>query len=243
MAPRNSTLVIGDSDAASLSISTSSISSISASGISGTNDEKDSNNGKNSSNASTTLAKPNTSSSSRGSRKPKKNILNNFTAFYFYLLDHYPVLTKACTQATLSFFANIIAQKFVKKQAKLDWKTIFVFSATNFCSSPLIHFWYKILRTNVKSVPLSILLDQTLFQTVYTSYFFSMLRIFRDFQLSKIPSDVRENLLPTLKNSWKIWPIAQTINFNFVPIKYNVLFGNMVGFFWGIILAAISNKK
>ena len=37
--------------------------------------------------------------------------------------------------------------------------------------------------------------------------------------------------------SWRVWPLAQYLNFNFVPAQYRVLFGNLVGFFWGIYMS------
>jgi hypothetical protein len=37
--------------------------------------------------------------------------------------------------------------------------------------------------------------------------------------------------------SWRVWPIAQLINFAFVPLHFRVLFGNIVRFFWTIYLS------
>lgn len=42
--------------------------------------------------------------------------------------------------------------------------------------------------------------------------------------------------------NWKIWPIATTINFWFVPVPYQVLFANFVGLIWNSILCYIANK-
>ena len=32
--------------------------------------------------------------------------------------------------------------------------------------------------------------------------------------------------------NWKVWNVASAINFQFVPIKYQVLYVNMVGVFY-----------
>jgi protein Mpv17 len=37
-----------------------------------------------------------------------------------------------------------------------------------------------------------------------------------------------------------IWPAASSINFWFMPVHYQVLFANIVGLFWNIILSYIA---
>jgi peroxisomal membrane protein 2 len=48
---------------------------------------------------------------------------------------------------------------------------------------------------------------------------------------------------PTTVNSWKVWPIASFISFNYVPAELRVLFVNVVAFFWVIILSGIAARK
>lgn len=52
----------------------------------------------------------------------------------------------------------------------------------------------------------------------------------------------RAKIMETLLTNWKIWPAATLINFWFMPLKYQVLFANFVGFFWNIILSYITYK-
>lgn len=37
-------------------------------------------------------------------------------------------------------------------------------------------------------------------------------------------------------NGWKLWPLAALINYRFVPLKFRVLFINMVALFWSTFL-------
>jgi len=37
-----------------------------------------------------------------------------------------------------------------------------------------------------------------------------------------------------------IWPIATTVNLWLVPLQYQVLFANVVGLFWNVILSYIA---
>lgn len=52
----------------------------------------------------------------------------------------------------------------------------------------------------------------------------------------------KDKIKETLLTNWKIWPAAMVVNFWFMPLKYQVLFANFVGFFWNIILSYITYK-
>lgn len=41
----------------------------------------------------------------------------------------------------------------------------------------------------------------------------------------------------------KIWPLVNVINFKFVPANLRVLFGNFVGFLWGIYVMQLTNSS
>lgn len=53
---------------------------------------------------------------------------------------------------------------------------------------------------------------------------------------------VKSKIWETMKTNWLIWPAATTINFWFMPLKYQVLFANFIGLFWNIILSYITYK-
>lgn len=52
---------------------------------------------------------------------------------------------------------------------------------------------------------------------------------------------VRQNLWDTMTVCWKVWPLANLINFAFVPANLRVLFMNLVGIGWNIFLSAAVN--
>eukprot|EP01027_Heterolobosea_sp_BB2_P010923 GEZU01015953.1.p1 GENE.GEZU01015953.1~~GEZU01015953.1.p1 ORF type:complete len:130 (-),score=37.44 GEZU01015953.1:89-478(-) len=116
--------------------------------------------------------------------------------------------------------------------------------------SPIIHFWYQLLdrlfknaNPNSKWVPmLKLLLDQLLFAPAINIFFFSVMSVL-DGKPEEAPLRIQEKLWPTLTTSWKIWPIAQYINFNYIPPELRVLFGNCVGFFWSVYLAMITSNN
>ena len=52
---------------------------------------------------------------------------------------------------------------------------------------------------------------------------------------------VRTQLMITMHANWKIWPIANYLNFAFVPAEFQLLASNVVAFFWSAILSALAN--
>lgn len=59
--------------------------------------------------------------------------------------------------------------------------------------------------------------------------------------LRKAFAMVRDNIWATLLVCWKLWPVANLINFAFVPANLRVLFLNFVGLGWNIFLSAAVN--
>ena len=51
----------------------------------------------------------------------------------------------------------------------------------------------------------------------------------------------REKIWETLIANWKVWPIAQLINFSLIPLNFRVLWVNLVGILWNAIVSYIAN--
>lgn len=54
---------------------------------------------------------------------------------------------------------------------------------------------------------------------------------------SEIEYKLKNNLPSIVSNQYKIWPVVQLINFYLLPLKYRLLFVNIVAFLWNIYLA------
>ncbi|KAK4055827.1 hypothetical protein OIO90_003081 [Microbotryomycetes sp. JL221] len=54
---------------------------------------------------------------------------------------------------------------------------------------------------------------------------------------AQIREKFRMNYWPILLVNWQIWPILQLINFRFVPLKFRVPFGSLLGILWTCFLS------
>jgi protein Mpv17 len=59
---------------------------------------------------------------------------------------------------------------------------------------------------------------------------------------SKGVDKVKAELGPTLVTNYKVWPLFQILNFQFVPIKLQVLFVNCVAVWWNFVLSMTQHK-
>jgi hypothetical protein len=143
------------------------------------------------------------------------------------------------TSAAISFAGDFVAQKVVEGKEDLDVGRSARFTLIGASLSPIIHFWYKFCDRAFAGKPalLRLVIDQALFSTSLNAFFFSLLNLLLG-KPGSIPGALSRNLLPTMLMSWRVWPVAQYINFNYVPANLRVLFGNLVGFFWSIFLSS-----
>ena len=42
--------------------------------------------------------------------------------------------------------------------------------------------------------------------------------------------------------NWKVWPLAQLINFRFMPLPYRVPFSQVCGVFWTLYLSMLNAR-
>ncbi|CAN0391400.1 unnamed protein product, partial [Laminaria digitata] len=129
--------------------------------------------------------------------------------------------------------------------------------------APVVHYWFDLLESVMKSPKgppktfagkmgkalKMVSLDQTIGAPVVNAGFMFLFTFAtavctgtQGVQASRKSLDmVRGSIWSTLLVCWKIWPVANLINFAFVPANLRVLFMNFVGLGWNIYLSAAVN--
>ncbi len=60
--------------------------------------------------------------------------------------------------------------------------------------------------------------------------------------LSQIQEKYKDLYKPALITNWQVWPVAQLVNFRFMPLAYRVPFQSTCGVFWTLYLSIINSK-
>jgi hypothetical protein len=115
-----------------------------------------------------------------------------------------------------------------------------------FLVAPGIHYWYNALSmrlvpgaASVSNVIKRVALDQFAFTPFFLQLWLSSLWTLEGCTpLDTIPSRMMEATPTILVANWILWIPAQIVNFRMVPVKYQVLYSNVVALFWNIFLSS-----
>lgn len=150
----------------------------------------------------------------------------------------------------LSGLGNVAAQVAVERKGLrgLDVGRLWRFTALGLLLSPVSHYKFLWLENLFRfargktAVYGKLAIDQLVFGPIFNVLFYVLMAILEG-QPSAMGGLIKSNFWPTTVNSWKVWPIASFISFNYVPAELRVLFVNVVAFFWVIILSGIAARK
>lgn len=83
-------------------------------------------------------------------------------------------------------------------------------------------------------------IDQTLNSPLGTMTFFAWTQTLRGQPQNTVP-EITRKLWPTTQAAWRIWPLAQAVNFCLVPPHLRVIYLNAVAIVWTTILSGMGN--
>ncbi|XP_060578194.1 peroxisomal membrane protein 2-like [Ruditapes philippinarum] len=181
------------------------------------------------------------------SKESKENFFESILNKYLKLLKEKPLITKCCTSASVSALGNFISQKVAPHpDGKVKWRSVASYATFAFClSAPIIHYFYMLLEKiqprkekpsqidNIKRL----LIDRFLFTPPFILLFLYVVTILEGQGSAVAMEKIRTQFWTILKMNWKVWTIFTFINVNYIPVRYRVLFGNMVGLFWSVFVA------
>lgn len=164
---------------------------------------------------------------------------------YLQELDRRPLKTKALTAALLAAASDVLAQKLSSsKGSSLNWRrTLSLALYGLLVAAPSSHYWQATLERlfpnkndpyrSVKKV----LLDQVSYGPLANLSFFSFVTLVVEGRSWRAAVERIRHQYPSVQSrGWRVWPIAQFINQEFVPLKLRVLWINLVAFCWSVFL-------
>ena len=171
-----------------------------------------------------------------------------------------PLLTKGTTCGIICGLGDIIAQSLETTAGDLNIRRVATFFICNaLFTGPFVHYWYQLLGTLGKYIQTkynvvkykSIITQVTIDQTLGVLLFFPLYLYIYDIvdtiiRKQQFPSSLlhqayiktKQNIRHVILMQYRIFPIANTINFALVPEQLRVLFSNTVSLFWNIYLCS-----
>jgi len=162
-------------------------------------------------------------------------------------LETDPLIMKMLTSFTGFLLGDIIAQTLITK-GDFDFFRLFRLSSFGFLiHGSTSHYFYgfldgKIPGTTAPIVAAKVFIDQVLWNPIFGIMFFSYVAALESKGLQYVIDKTKNELMTQVYGSWKVWPIAHTINFRFIPSSQRVLYINSIQIGYNCFLSLIANK-
>ena len=186
---------------------------------------------------------------SAGDDDDSSNPLSNVWKQYEELLDEKPLLMKALTSFVGFALGDILAQIYIQKSDPFDFKRLFRLASFGFLVHGTTSHWFygmldgKIPGTSAKVVFTKVFIDQVLWNPCFGVMFFSYVALLEAKGIQYVVDKVQNELLTSVTGSWKVWPLAHTINFRFIPSSQRVLYINTIQIGYNCFLSIIANRE
>lgn len=188
------------------------------------------------------------SAASKTSTKQSMNLLE----WYSSKLDSHPITTKCLTAGVIAGFGDVVCQGIQEQLDENPKEGTFlsrwdVMRTGRFALlggglvGPAIHAWYLFLSraapgTGMRSVLQRVVMDQFLFTPAFVPIWLASLWTLEGRE-GWTMADLQSELAVIIPINWCVWFPAGIVNFKFVPVKYQVLFQNVVALFWNAFLS------
>ena len=173
-----------------------------------------------------------------------------------------PFVTKSITAACIASAGDLMSQSLEAHVAKETFALNPVRLKTFFLCGllyvgPFIHRYYELLATfarwlhtkysatNRQQILGQLFLDQTLGVAIFFPLYFYVYEFFEAIVRQSPPSFARahakclEQIKGVVLMQYRVYPLANLINFGYVPEQLRVLYSNTVGVLWNIYLCAV----
>jgi len=177
---------------------------------------------------------------------------------YDAALEAYPIATKAITSGVIVGGGDVLCQVAFESDRKFDFRRAAIMSFLGTALlAPTLHCWYGFLGSIVpRLVPSSlsgqaakvtgtlmrVTLDQFTFAPCFVATFMSSVILLEGRGMGAVVDSLSKDWWGAICVNWLLWIPAQMITFAFVPLKFQVLWVNMVGLVWNSYLSFASHK-
>lgn len=189
--------------------------------------------------------------------------------FYNYHLAKRPLATKVATGVVGMILSDVIAQvaawprhskhgqpKFAVPKEEAPRATYDFMRTVRLCTysalvgTPLAHYWFALL--DVKVMPGSsgtlyaalakLTLDQLIMGPIGLFLFFAGMKILEG-EPHLALTEARAKMGPALMMAYSVWPLANLINFLWVPPAQRILYCNFINVFFQAFLVSLHTKR
>ncbi|KAH9853170.1 hypothetical protein C2E23DRAFT_729080 [Lenzites betulinus] len=189
---------------------------------------------------------------------------------YQQSFDSHPYYTTALTNGALNALGDVVAQITQKviaqqedSQPRTPWRYDFPrtlrFFAFGFGMGPVIGRWNVFLeqrfplrpvgnstgkgKVSLRALARRVGADQLFMAPIGLALFIGSMGVMEGRDASHIGQRYQDLYKPAILANWQVWPVAQLVNFRFMPLPYRVPFQSTCGVFWTLYLSLLNAKE
>ncbi|KAI0314975.1 hypothetical protein OF83DRAFT_1134190 [Amylostereum chailletii] len=184
-------------------------------------------------------------------------------ALYQHSFDSHPNVTLALVGGSLNALGDAVAQASQQllfddqheRRPPYDFVRTFRFFCFGAGMSPLVGRWNNFLelrfplrarraaRVSFSALSKRVACDQLIMAPIGLSLFLGSMSIMEGRDAEHIRGKFRNLFKPAIISNWQVWPVAQFLNFRFLPLAYRVPFQQSCGVFWTLYLSILNSKE
>ncbi|BCS17433.1 Mpv17/PMP22 family protein [Aspergillus puulaauensis] len=167
--------------------------------------------------------------------------------WYQRCLRSSPLLTQSVTTSVLFAAGDISAQQLIEKRKPEahEWaRTCRMACYGGLVFGPAASTWYRLIASQInfrdmrKTLLARVACDQLVFAPVATGVFLSSMALLEG---ADPRQKLDESYSTALGTNYLVWPMAQFVNFKFVPVQHQLLFVNVVSLGWNCFLSCLNS--
>ncbi|KAF8499453.1 hypothetical protein JB92DRAFT_2579013, partial [Gautieria morchelliformis] len=173
--------------------------------------------------------------------------------FYQKSFDNRPIFTLICTNAILNAVGRRDPHTMPIPSSYYDPVRTIRFAVFGATMGPVIGKWMKVLelrfplrsvtrKPNLAAIVKSVASDQLIMAPLGLVVFLGSMGIMEGRTSQEIKQKYTELYASALLANWSIWPIAQLVNFRYMPLAYRVPFQSTCGIVWTLYLSLLNSR-
>ncbi|PPQ97163.1 hypothetical protein CVT26_000426 [Gymnopilus dilepis] len=172
---------------------------------------------------------------------------------YQHSFDTHPNITLAVTGGSLNALGDVVAQL---AQLKLGTHKHGDLPRKYDVARPFMGRWNALLerrfplrlpgntsRISYKALGKRVASDQLVMAPAGLVFFIGAMGAMEGRNLGQIRQRYKDIFPTALLANWKVWPLAQLINFRYMPLPYRVPFIQTCGVFWTLYLSLLNSEE
>ncbi|XP_030569356.1 mpv17-like protein 2 [Drosophila novamexicana] len=111
----------------------------------------------------------------------------------------------------------------------------------------ICHYWYQMLDKylpgrSMRVVAKKIVLDQLICSPLYISAFFVTLGILERKDAHEVWEEIKEKAWKLYAAEWTVWPVAQFVNFYWIPTHYRIFYDNVISLGYDVFTSKVKHS-